>query len=77
MRQQSLTPYELGLLRNSDKLAHHYDSLQEAACMVAECYEAEHHVNMFFRWLGTACQEENNMNFMQACQAQVNIFDNC
>ena len=77
VRQQHLTPYELGLLQNSDKLAHHYDSLQEAACMVAECYEAEHHVSMFFQWLGTACQEEEHMSFMQACQAQVNILGCC
>ncbi|DBA78511.1 TPA: hypothetical protein ACH3X2_007834 [Trebouxia sp. C0005] len=65
LQQQSthaLSPYELDLLRNANKLMQHSDSLKEGACMVAQCREAQHHVDIFFHWLGDACKEDQPMN---------------
>ena len=56
-----LSPYELGLLRNANKLMRHSDSLKHGACMVAQCQEAQHHVDIFFHWLGGACEEDQLM----------------
>ncbi len=53
-----LTPYELSLLKSGDKLRRHCDSLQEAARIAAECNTTQHHVRMFFEWLGTVSQEQ-------------------
>jgi len=58
----SLSPYELDLLRNANKLMRHSDSLKEGQCMVAQCREAQHHVDIFFHWLGNACQEDQLMD---------------
>ncbi len=51
----ALSPYELDLLRNANKLAYHSDSLTEGARMVTQCHEAQHHIDIFFHWLGGAC----------------------
>ncbi|KAL0018050.1 hypothetical protein WJX77_001234 [Trebouxia sp. C0004] len=57
----SLSPYELDLLRNANKLMRHSDSLKQGACMIAQCREAQHHVDIFFHWLGGACEEDQLM----------------
>ncbi len=65
LQQQSyhaLSPYELDLLRNANKLMHHSDSLKQGACMVAQCREAQHHIDIFFHWLGGACEEDQLMD---------------
>lgn len=59
----ALSPYELDLLRNANKLAHHSDSLKQGASMVAQCREAQHHIGIFFHWLGGACEEDQLMDF--------------
>jgi len=64
LQQQSnhaLSPDELDLLRNGNKLMHHSDSLKQGACMVAQCREAQHHIDIFFHWLGGAYEEDQLM----------------
>ena len=66
LQQQSnhaLSPYELDLLRNANKLVHHSDSLKQGACMVAQCRETQHHINIFFHWLRSACEGDEVTDF--------------
>ncbi|KAL0042697.1 hypothetical protein WJX79_008101 [Trebouxia sp. C0005] len=60
---QLASDHALMLLKKCQaKLRSLHDSLKEGACMVAQCREAQHHVDIFFHWLGDACKEDQPMN---------------
>lgn len=48
-----LTPYEISLLKDRQKLQHHQESLGAAAAMIAECKKAMHNAWVFTCWVST------------------------
>lgn len=52
-KQRRLTLYEAALLRDSDKLQQHQQSLEAAAVVTAECKQAVHSAQTFFAWVAS------------------------
>ena len=57
-RGQNLTPYELQLLLDPQRLHAHQTSLKSGAAVLALCSQAQHHAQIFNRWLGQILEEE-------------------
>ena len=60
-RSCALSPYELYLLQRQEKLQQHYNSLQQAAAVMAVCKEAQGHANTFFQWLADVCHHQGQV----------------
>ena len=58
-RGQNLTPYELQLLQDPQRLHAHQTSLKSGAAVLALCSRAQHHAQVFNRWLRLVVEEEH------------------
>ena len=52
-KNRSISSYEWDVLQSSEKLRHHEESVVAAACVAADCRQAQYHVTAFFEWLAT------------------------
>lgn len=73
-RSSNINPYEWSLLQNGEKLRQHEASLAAAACIAADCRQAEHHAAVFFEWLSSQHQQQEPV---EAAAQQVSLFQLC
>ena len=64
-KQRRLTLYEAGLLRDSEKLKQHQQSLEAAASVTAECKQAVQSAQTFFNWVASLHESWLQAGYLQ------------
>ena len=70
-RGQNLTPYELQLLMDPQRLHAHQTSLKSGAAVLELCSQAQHHAQVFNRWLRQIMEEEEQGSMDLRLQVEV------
>lgn len=64
-KQTRLTLYEAALLRDSEKLEQHQQSLEAAGSLIAECKQALHSAQQFFSWVASMCDSWQQAGYLR------------
>ena len=64
-KHSRLTLYEAALLRDSEKLKQHQQSLEAAASVTAECKQAVHSAQTFFSWVASLHESWLQAGYLQ------------
>lgn len=64
-KQTCLTLYEAALLRDSEKLEQHQQSLEAAAGLVAECKQATNSAQTFFSWVASLYESWQQAGYLR------------
>lgn len=69
-KQTRLTLYEAGLLRDSEKLEQHQQSLEAAADLVAECKQATNSAQTFFNWVASLHESWQQAGYLRVVRKE-------
>lgn len=72
-KQTRLTLYEAALLRDSEKLEQHQQSLDAAAGLVAECKQAANSAQTFFSWVASLNESWQQAGYLRLVSKEGHI----